>query len=118
VNATVGRPGDTKCDCQELANASILSWLEAQQHRAFGIVDGLDDESLRRPVLPSAWSCLGMIQHLTVMTRFWFEVVMCDDHPEHEVRDDFAADPSTYAAWRGLRMRREPAAQTVPQNKR
>lgn len=40
-------------------------------------VDGLDDEALRRPVLPSGWSCLGLINHLSLdVERFWFQAVV------------------------------------------
>lgn len=38
---------------------------------------GLSDADLRRPVLPSGWSCLGLVRHLTLSDeRYWFEVVM------------------------------------------
>lgn len=63
----------------------VLPWLEAQQRRIQGILAGLDDDALRQVVLPSGWSCAGMIQHLTVMTRFWFVDVMAgrpSDEPE------------------------------------
>lgn len=33
---------------------------------------GLSDEQLRRAVVPSGTSLLGLIQHLTVGERFWF----------------------------------------------
>ncbi|MGI8887391.1 MAG: DUF664 domain-containing protein [Nocardioidaceae bacterium] len=56
------------CTNTRPSSASILPWLQAQQHRVLGIVEGLDDESMRRPILPTGWSCIGMIQHLTVMT--------------------------------------------------
>ena len=52
--------------------ATLLSGLAAQQQRIVGIVAGLDDATMRRPMLPSGWSCGGMIQHLTGMTNFWF----------------------------------------------
>lgn len=82
------------CTNPQLSSAAILAWLQAQQHRVPGIVEGLDDESMRRPVLASGWSCVGMIQHLTVMTRFWFEEVMSDSHLGDPVHDDFDVDPA------------------------
>jgi len=39
---------------------ALLPWLVAQQRRIRGILDGLDDHTLRQPVLPSGWSCAGM----------------------------------------------------------
>ena len=42
-----------------------------------GIIDGLTEDQLRRPVLPSGWNCLGMLQHLTISDeRFWFSGIM------------------------------------------
>jgi len=70
---------------------SLLPLLAAQQRRVLGILDGLDDTSLRRAVLPSGWSCLGMVQHLTLMTRFWTADVMTgtlSDYPDDEFRVD------------------------------
>ena len=67
----------------------LLRAIRAQQHRAIGIVDGLDDENLRRPVLPSGWSCLGMVQHLTGMTWFWFVEVMGGRPGSNLVGDSF-----------------------------
>lgn len=59
--------------------ARLLSGLAAQQQRIVGIVAGLDDGTMRRPILPSGWSCGGMIQHLTGMTNFWFATIMSGD---------------------------------------
>ena len=52
---------------------TLLSYLNAQRHHVLGILEGLDDEALRRPVLPSGWTCLGLVQHLALdVERFWF----------------------------------------------
>ncbi|WP_088319044.1 DUF664 domain-containing protein [Kineosporia sp. R_H_3] len=93
---------DTGTDIHtETDTAALLSTLRAQQARVAGILDGLDDEALRRPVLPSGWSCLGMLQHLTSMTTFWFSEVVHgthgdatadDDHDEFAVPDHRPAD--------------------------
>lgn len=51
----------------------LLSYLNAQRHHVLGILEGLDDEALRRPVLPSGWTCLALVQHLALdVERFWF----------------------------------------------
>ncbi len=63
--------------------------LRSQQERVAGIVAGLDDEQLRRPVLASGWSCLGMVHHLTEGTRFWLRRVMVDDASTPLLDDDF-----------------------------
>jgi hypothetical protein len=58
----------------------LLSYLDGQRRHVLGILEGLDDPALRRPVLPSGWSCLGLVQHLTVdIERFWFRGVVGAD---------------------------------------
>lgn len=65
---------------------ALLSCLDGQRRHVLGIVDGLDADALRRPVLPSGWSCLGLVQHLAFdVERFWFRAV-------------FAGDPDVVAA--------------------
>lgn len=55
----------------------LLSWLRAQRQHILAQLEGLDDVQLRAPVLPSGWSCLGLVRHLTLGDeRYWFEVVM------------------------------------------
>ncbi|WP_406044216.1 DinB family protein [Micromonospora sp. NBC_00898] len=55
----------------------LLAQLDAQREHVLGILDGLDDDALRRPVLPSGWSCLGLVRHLAVdVERFWFHCVV------------------------------------------
>jgi uncharacterized damage-inducible protein DinB len=68
---------------------ALLPWLVAQQRRVLGILDGLDDHTLRQPVLPSGWSCAGMVQHLTLTTRFWFLEVMGGHRIDPPEDDDF-----------------------------
>jgi uncharacterized damage-inducible protein DinB len=77
--------------------AILLDFLAGQQRRITGIVDGLDEETLRQVLLPSGWSCAGMIQHLTLMTRFWFVEVMDGRPDEHGDEDEFHV-PETVVA--------------------
>lgn len=58
-------------------SAMLRSYLDAQRRHVLGILDGLDDAALLRPVLPSGWSCAGLVQHLTLdVERFWFRCVV------------------------------------------
>ncbi|MFE9849474.1 DinB family protein [Streptomyces sp. NPDC005576] len=60
--------------------AVLLACLRAQRRHVLGILDGLDAEALRRPVLPSGWSCLGLVRHLALdVERFWFRAVFLGD---------------------------------------
>lgn len=66
----------------------LLSYLNAQRDHVLGILVGLDEDALLRPVLPSAWSCLGLVQHLTLdVELFWFRAVIAG---EQEAIDELA----------------------------
>ncbi len=71
--------------------------------------DGLDDEQLRRVLVPSGTSLLGLVHHLAVSERYWFGHFLVGAHDgtdwdfgmavppgrsTREVLDDYAA------AWR------------------
>ena len=60
--------------------SALLDALNATRRHVLDIIDGLDDEALRRPVLPSGWSCLDMIKHLTYDEEiFWFRAVVAGE---------------------------------------
>jgi uncharacterized damage-inducible protein DinB len=55
----------------------LVAALEAQRRHVLTAIDGLDDEQLRRPVLPSGWSCLGMLKHLALADEhYWFRSIV------------------------------------------
>lgn len=55
----------------------LLGKLAAQRRHVLAALEGLSDAQLRRPVLPSGWSCLGLVRHLTLSDeRYWFETVV------------------------------------------
>jgi uncharacterized damage-inducible protein DinB len=67
---------------------------EARRH-VLGILEGLSDEQLRTPVLPSGWTCVGLVNHLAVdVERFWFRAVMAGDQ---SAWDSFESDGGS--AW-------------------
>ena len=75
---------------------ALMSALTNQRNHVLGILDGLSDEELRRPVLPSGWTCLGMVQHLTItVERFWFRGIVAGE-PEYVSTSDEDAE----AVWR------------------
>jgi hypothetical protein len=74
---------------------TLLSCLNAQRAHVMGILEGLDEEALRRPVLPSGWNCLGLVRHLALdVERFWFRAVVAG---EKSVVGDLDQDPDD--AW-------------------
>jgi hypothetical protein len=67
----------------------LLGRLTAQRHHVLGAVQGLSDEQLRRAVLPSGWTIVGLLRHLTLgLERYWFHTVMggepLDYWPDHD----------------------------------
>ena len=59
---------------------ALLSSLNDQRDHVLGILEGLPEEALRRPVLPSGWTCLGLVRHLALdVERFWFRAVVAGD---------------------------------------
>ena len=64
----------------EAEKAMLLDYLRGQRRHVLGILDGLDEEAMRTAVLPSGWTCLGVLQHLAVDgEQFWFQAVMGGD---------------------------------------
>jgi hypothetical protein len=75
-------------------SATLLAYLNSQRRHVLGILEGLDEEALRRPVLPSGWCCLGLLRHLALDDeRFWFRGVVAG---EQSVIDQVAEG---YDAW-------------------
>jgi hypothetical protein len=70
----------------------LLGSLEAQRRHVLGILEGLDDTALSAPVLPSGWTCAGLVRHLTLdVERFWFRNVVAGV--------PFVLDPDNDDAW-------------------
>jgi hypothetical protein len=58
---------------------ALLSFLGAQRRKVPAIVDGLTDADVRRTVLPSGWTCLGLIHHLAMEERLWFRGIVAGE---------------------------------------
>src|ERR1700749_3559235 len=57
--------------------AVLQRFLDEQRQHVRGILDGLSEDQLRRPVLPSGWHCLGMVKHLALSDEhYWFRCVI------------------------------------------
>lgn len=104
----------------------LLTSLTAQRTHVVEILGGLSEQALRRPVLPTGWTCLGLINHLAVdVERFWFRRVVAGEPIQFQgwgwdVSDDLSAElvPRRYrdeieqadAILRALPLDAEPAA--------
>lgn len=55
----------------------LLGRLRAQRRHILDQLEGLSDAQLRTAVLPSGWTPLGLVRHLTLSDeRYWLEVVV------------------------------------------
>jgi hypothetical protein len=71
-------------------SAVLLAALDAQREHVLGILEGLPEEALHRPVLPSGWTCLGLVRHLALdVERFWFRAAFAGE----EIESGQAGDP-------------------------
>ena len=67
----------------------LLAHLNAQRNHVLGILGGLSEEALRRPVLPSGWAPAGLVQHLAIdVERFWFRAVVAGEQVDLETGAD------------------------------
>jgi hypothetical protein len=58
----------------------LIECLDTQREHALGILEGLSDEELRRPVLPSNWSCLGVVKHLALdVEHYWVRCIVAGE---------------------------------------
>jgi uncharacterized damage-inducible protein DinB len=87
----------------DAATGALRRFLDAQRRRVFVILDGLPEQALRRPALPSGWTCLELVNHLAAEERLWFRGIVAGEPvalPE-STRDDAAewrVDPDEPAA--------------------
>ena len=52
---------------------ALVASLNTQREHVLGALEGLSEDDLRRPVLPSGWTPLGLVQHLALeVEQFWF----------------------------------------------
>jgi hypothetical protein len=66
----------------EETEALLLS-LNDQREHILGALEGLSDADLRRPVLPTGWTCLGLVRHLALdVERFWFRAAVAGEEVE------------------------------------
>jgi DNA-binding MarR family transcriptional regulator len=68
-------------------------FLDQQRAAVLDIIDGLDEVQLRTAALPSGWSPIGMIQHLTGAETAWFEGVILGAESDRQWEDGIEDPP-------------------------
>ena len=69
------------CDSER---ETLLRYLDKMRAAVIRATEGLDDEQLRRPGVPSGTNLLGLVHHLTGVEQHWFQYVFAgsDDEPD------------------------------------
>lgn len=58
---------------------ALLTFLAYQREAVLAVLDDLDERDLRRSVVPSAWTPLGLVEHLGHAERFWSQCVLAGE---------------------------------------
>jgi uncharacterized damage-inducible protein DinB len=82
----VGRPEPAFVADERVA---LGAWLDYHRATLLTKLEGLDDEQLRRPMVPSGVCLLGLVKHLTAVEHGWFVVDFARSGEAHLfVRED------------------------------
>ena len=82
--------GGTEFDMDQERQRMMTS-LDRQRGHVLSILDGLSEPQLRQAVLPSGWTCLGMVKHLISVERYWFRRIVRGELPEDSLPNERSA---------------------------
>lgn len=74
--------GTTGPDLVHSERDVLLRFLNKMRNAVVATTDGLTDEQLRTPGVPSGTNLIGIIQHLTGVERHWFQLVFLGEGVE------------------------------------
>ncbi|MGH3170974.1 MAG: DUF664 domain-containing protein, partial [Trebonia sp.] len=70
------------CVMNDETEALMLA-LNQQREHIIGALEGLSEDDMRRAVLPSGWTPLGLVRHLAMdVERFWFRAAVAGEKVE------------------------------------
>jgi uncharacterized damage-inducible protein DinB len=81
--------------------ADLTGQLTKQRKHVLGILENLPEEAMHRPMLPTGWTCAGLVQHLALdVERFWFRQVMTGEQigPDEFGDDGWQVHPEVPSA--------------------
>lgn len=80
---------------------ALLATLHAARTHVLTAIEPLSDAELRTATLPSGWTPIGLVRHLTFGgERYWFEVVVAGGSLEWWPVDEPALDDGRPTDWR------------------
>jgi uncharacterized damage-inducible protein DinB len=81
---------------------TLRQFLDYLRECVIAKAEGLDDEAVRRPLVPSGTSLLGLVSHLAVVEAYWFQWAFAglDVELSRVTPDSEAAPASVIAAYR------------------
>ena len=68
---------------REPEREALASWLDFHRATLLTKLEGLDDEQVRRRMVPSGLSLLGLVKHLWAVEHGWFAVGFAQTGEEH-----------------------------------
>ena len=78
---------------------ALVSTLADQRNHVLGTLEGLSEEDLQRPILPSRWNCAGLVHHLAIdVERFWFRAVVAGEPMPDDEQDNAWRAPADLTA--------------------
>ena len=90
---------------------ALLQSLNDQRDHILEALDGLSDADLRRPALPTGWTCLGLVRHLTYdVEQWWFRGCVAGERIERMTGDEAWRVPAETPAQEVLGRYREEIA--------
>jgi hypothetical protein len=90
---------------------ALLQSLNDQRDHILEALDGLSDADLRRPALPTGWTSLGLVRHLTYdVEQWWFRGCVAGEPIERMTGDDAWRVPAETPAQEVLGRYREEVA--------
>jgi hypothetical protein len=85
-----GTRGDTPVDRDE--RETLIAFLDLYRETALVKLDGLDGEQLRRRLLPSRTTLLGIVKHLLLVEMWWLGTVIGGEPEPPDDPDDRDAE--------------------------
>ena len=82
-----------------MSDAQLLAQLASARRHALRTVDGLENDEMRRTLVPSGWTMTQLLNHLAFDDeKFWISAVLGgDDRAIAELHNGWASEPMTGA---------------------